>query len=217
VPRAEKTPAARDDWFRHELESHRILKVWVCHSCIKEFNSAQAFEEHLQMKHNNISGLSQMAMMVALCVRHSETHLKEEVCPLCPLKLSVDAMRDHIASHLEQYALTSIDRDKSSEEDDSDEIQSVRFDDNESVVGRTKLKILNDFVEEQLGFVLPDKKVVADTNMDESVLDFVLDSDEDDVENEEGHLGLTSKRRGEEARDWKLGNYLGSPVGRGLV
>jgi NB-ARC domain len=215
--RAEKTFAGRDDWFRHELESHRILKVWVCHSCVKEFSSAQAFEEHLQMKHNNISGPSQMAMMVALCVKHSEIHLKEEVCPLCALKLTVEAMRDHIASHLEQYALTSINGDESSEEDDSDEIQSVRFDDNESVVGRTKLEILNDFVEEQLGFVLPDKKVVADTNMDESVLDFVLDSDEEDVEDEEGRLGSARKRRGEEARDWKLGNYLESHVGKRAV
>jgi hypothetical protein len=206
--RAEKTFAIRDEWFRHELESHRILKVWVCHSCVKEFSSAQAFEEHLQLNHGNISGPSQMAMMIQLCVKHSQIHPKEEICPLCALKLCVEEMRDHIASHLEQFALTSINGDESSEEDDSDDIQSVRFpEDNESVVGQTKLKILEDFVDEQLGFVLPDKKAVADTNVEESVLDFVLDSD-DEEEEEEGHAGLSRKQRVEEARDWKLGNYL---------
>lgn len=211
--RARKTFAIRDDWFRHELESHRILKVWVCHACVEEFSSARAFEEHLKTNHNNISGPSQMAMMVQLCVKHSQMHPKEEVCPLCALKLSVEEMRDHVASHLEQFALTSINGDESSEEDDSDDIQSVRFEDNESVVGQTKLKILEDFVEEQLGFVLPDKKVVADTNMDESVLDFVLDSDEDSDEDGGGHSGSARKRRGEETRDWKLGNYLGHRPG----
>jgi hypothetical protein len=194
--RAEKTFAIRDEWFRHELESHRILKVWVCHSCVKEFSSAQAFEEHLQLNHGNISGPSQMAMMVQLCVKHSQIHPKEEVCPLCALKLCVEEMRDHIASHLEQFALTSINGDESSEEDDSDDIQSVRFpEDNESVVGQTKLKILEDFVDEQLGFVLPDKKAVADTNVEESVLDFVLDSDDEEEEEEEGHAGLSRKQR----------------------
>jgi len=62
----------------------------------------EAFEEHLQMSHNNISGQVQMAMMVQLCVKHSQIHPKDEACPLCALKLSVEEMRDHIASHLER-------------------------------------------------------------------------------------------------------------------
>lgn len=216
--RAEKTFGVRDDWFRHELETHRIFKVWVCNSCVKEFSSAQDFEQHLQLKHNNISGPSQVAMMVRLCVKHSQIRAKEEVCPLCAQKLGVQAIRDHIASHLEQFALTSINGDESSEEDDSDDIQSVRFDDNESVGGqsavRTKLEILNDFVEEQLGFVLPDKKIVADANMDESVFDFVRDSDEEDSGDEEGQYKGSRKKKGEETRDWKLESYLQGPHGR---
>lgn len=202
--RAEKTFRVRDEWFRHELETHRILKVWVCRSCVREFDTASAFQMHLQKKHNSIAGPSQMAMMMKLCMKHSEKHLNEAACPLCALKLDVEAMKGHIANHLEQLALTSVNGDDSSEDDDNDEVGSQRFDDTMSE-GRTKLEILNDFVEEQLGYVLPEKKGPADTNMDESNFDFVGDSDEEASDNENG-VATTSVKQ--DTRNWKLKNYF---------
>lgn len=211
--RANKTFGVRDDWFRHELESHRVLKVWVCRSCVLEFSSAPAFEAHLQKKHNNICGPSQISMMVSLCMKHSEKHLKEEACPLCALKLKIEALKPHIANHLEQLALTSVNGESTSDEDDSDEIASQRFDDNVSE-GRTKMDILNDFVEEQLNYVLPENQGPADTGLDESNLDFVGDSDEDASEGEDGDELRSIRKQGADARKLKVTKYLGNESGK---
>jgi hypothetical protein len=201
--RAEKTFGVCDEWFRHELESHRITRVWICQSCVREFTTAEAFETHLQKYHDNISGPSQLAMMVSLCVKHSAIRLKEELCPLCPVKLNTRGLKDHIANHLEQLALTSVNGDDPSEQDDSDEIASQRFDDNASE-GRTKLEILNDFVEEQLGLVPPDKQGPPDKDLDESNLDFVGDSDdESDVEG-----GGRTSSVWKATRNWRIAHYL---------
>ena len=201
--RAEKTFGASDDWFRHELQTHRIMKVWVCQACVKEFTTAEAFETHLQKHHGNISGPSQLAMMVSLCVKHSATRLKEELCPLCPVKLNTKDLKDHIANHLEQLALTSVNGDDSTEEDDSDEIASQRFDDNASV-GRTKLEILNDFVEEQLGLVPPEKQGPPDKDLDGSNLDFVRDSDDESAFDSDGPTPSVRKT----TRNWRVSHFL---------
>jgi tetratricopeptide (TPR) repeat protein len=200
--RAEKTFGVRDEWFRHELESHRIIRVWVCQLCVREFTTAEAFETHLQRYHDNISGPSQLAGMVSLCMKHSAIHLKEELCPLCSVKLNTRDLKDHIANHLERLALTSVNGDDTSEEDDSDEIASQRFDDNASE-GRTKLEILNDFVEEQLGLVPPDKQGPPDKDLDESNLDFVGDSDD---ESDVGGSQTSSVWKA--TRNWRIANYL---------
>ncbi|KAH8820807.1 nb-arc domain-containing protein [Xylogone sp. PMI_703] len=207
--RAEKTWGMKDDWFRHELESHRILKVWVCQSCISEFTTPQSFEEHLQEFHDSIRGPKQLAMMVSLCMKHSEKRPGDQVCPLCGLSLKMDSLKEHIANHLEQLALTSLYGDESSEEDDIDDIGSQRFDDTASE-GRTKLAILEDFVEEQLGLTPPHKKGPVDTGMDESVFDFVRDSDEEDSEEEDYGQAPTASIKGleDDSRGWRVRNFL---------
>ncbi|RFU32291.1 hypothetical protein B7463_g4032, partial [Scytalidium lignicola] len=207
--RAEKTFGIRDDWFRHELENHRILKVWICQSCVSEFTTPESFEAHLQEFHDSIRGPKQLAMMVSLCMKHSEKRPGDQICPLCGLKLKMDALRDHVANHLEQLALTSVYGDESSEEDDIDDIGSQRFDDTASE-GRTKLAILEDFVEEQLGLTPPYKKGPVDTGMDESVFDFVHDSDEEDSEDEDedGVPTGSIKDYGDISRGWRVQNYL---------
>ncbi|KUJ15483.1 uncharacterized protein LY89DRAFT_783619 [Mollisia scopiformis] len=203
--RPEKTYGERDEWFRHELESHRILKVWVCQSCNEEFDSACACEFHLQDKHSSICGPEEMAMMVSLFEKYSQKGLKADVCPLCAVKLGAEALKVHVAGHLEQLALTSINSEESSEGDDSDEWGSQKFDDNVSE-GRTKLEILNDFVEEQLGYVLPEKKGPADTGVEQTNLDFVGDSDDDS--GDESLFGPSNKKGGDEGAVWKVANYL---------
>lgn len=200
--RAEKTYGLRDDWFKHELESHRVVKVWACQSCQIEYRSAQEFEAHLQEKHDSICGPQQMAMMVSLCMKHSQRHQGQEHCPLCSVKMKSVELKAHVANHLEQLALTSVNGDDSSEEDDLDILGSQRWDDTMSE-GRTKLEILNDFVEEQLGYVIPEKRGPADKGLEESNLDFLNDSDEEESD-DDGRPGLSS---------WKLANFLGAQPG----
>lgn len=206
--RPEKTYGERDGWFRHELESHRILKVWICQSCDEEFESARACEFHLQEKHSNICGPDEMAMMVSLFEKYSQKGLEADVCPLCAVKLGAEALKVHVAAHLEQLALTSINGEESSEGDDSDEWGSQKFDDNVSE-GRTKLEILNDFVEEQLGYVLPEKKGPADSGAEKANLDFVGDSEEEDS-GDESLFGPSVKMAADDGTDWKVANFLSS-------
>jgi hypothetical protein len=198
--RAERMYGVRDDWYTHEMKSHRVVKVWACQSCHTEFKSAKEFETHLQEKHNSICGSSQMAMMVSLCMKHSDRYQGNQACPLCSMKLSNMELKDHVATHLEQLALTSVNGDDSSEEDDQDVLGSQRFDDTMSE-GRTKLEILNDFVEEQLGYIIPEKP--ADRGLDQTNLNFIHDSD-DEGSDDEGRPGLSS---------WKLANFLGGNPG----
>jgi hypothetical protein len=200
--RAEKTYGARDDWFRHELDSHRIMKVWVCHACREEFVTPEKFEVHLQEKHGNVGGPSQVAMMISLCMKHSERHLGVQTCPLCATTLKPEAIKDHISDHLEQLALTSVDGDESSEEDDTDEIVSQKFDDTASE-GRTKLEILNAFAEEQFGYIHPGGQEPPDGGLDGNNLDFVGDSEGEDSQDEDEHPVPRVER------DWRVSNLLG--------
>jgi hypothetical protein len=206
--RAGKTYGARDSWYRHELESHRIVKVWLCRSCALEFNSALAFEIHLKESHNGTWTQSQKSTMMTLCMKHSEKQLEEEQCPLCGLKVDAKALKGHLANHLEQFALTSINGDSTSEEDDSDEIKSQRTFDDTTSERRTKLEILNDFVEEQLNYVLPENQKPADTGLDRSNLDFLGDSDEEDQATEEGDEPQSIRKQGADTRRWKVSKYL---------
>jgi tetratricopeptide (TPR) repeat protein len=118
------------------------------------------------------------------------------------MKMNSGELKDHVANHLEQLALTSVNGDESSEEDDQEILGSQRWDDTMSE-GRTKLEILNDFVEEQLGYIIPEKRGPADKGLNEDNLDFLNDSDEEGS-GDEGRPGLSS---------WKLANYLGSNAG----
>jgi hypothetical protein len=61
--------------------------------------------------------------------------------------------------------------------------------------GKTKLEILNDFVEDQLNYVLPQKERPADSGAQKTNLDFVEDSDED-LEAKEGLRELSIKQPG---------------------
>lgn len=202
--RAEKTYGARDEWYRHELDSHRIKNVWICQQCAREeFDTAQAFEAHLQQRHSNNCDPSQVAMMVSLCVKHSEAHLKVQACPLCADLLKSHEIKDHISSHLEQLAITSVDGDDSSDEDDSDEVISQKWDDNASE-SRTKLQILNAFVEEQFGIMNADGQEPPDRGLDRSNLDFAGDSDEEGS----GKAEHPVPRHEVESRNWRMTNFL---------
>jgi hypothetical protein len=104
---------------------------------------------------------------------------------------------------LEQLAITSVDGEDSSEEDDSDEVISQKWDDNASE-GRTKLQILNAFVEEQFGIITADGQEPPDKDFDRSNLDFAGDSDEEGSSKAEHPV----PRHETESRNWRMTNFL---------
>ncbi|KAG7052717.1 nb-arc domain containing protein [Colletotrichum scovillei] len=84
-------------------------------------------------------------------------------------------MKEHIAEHLEQLALTAVCGEESTEEDDSDDIMSQSASDTMSERG-TKLRMLQAFAEEQ-GAQFGQRPKPAE-NIDENDINDVSDEDE---------------------------------------
>jgi hypothetical protein len=179
-PQASMTFADSERWFRHEIEHHRgelILKktFWRCQYCREDFEPAPAFESHLRQKHGNVCGPLQIEAMLSLCVK-SLDRPTDHLCPLCSGGIIAETLKDHIANHLEQFALICIDGDDSSESSDGEDVEI------NSVIseGKTKLQMLNDFTEEQYDILLSNMMSQASDNKDGSDLGFVGDSDDAD-------------------------------------
>ncbi|PVH88844.1 hypothetical protein DL98DRAFT_648173 [Cadophora sp. DSE1049] len=109
--RADKTFASRDEWFRHELECHRVRKTWSCRSlsCKREFGTRESFEAHLRAEHEEICNPNLCGLIIDNCKGYSQKPLGRQSCPLCGTPL-LDAKTSmlHIGTHLEQLALTCI-------------------------------------------------------------------------------------------------------------
>lgn len=187
---ARETYSIRDEWYRHELETHRIKKVWVCSACMKEFPAKLLAEQHLEGHGNEIDD-EDIAMMKAMLRQTlSNQQLDSQDCPLCYERLGASACKAHIARHLEQFALMSVDGEEPSEEDDTDEIFTQTNDDAMSERGR-KEAVLNTFVTEQLKINLergkqpPDRLTEGGTGLE--LLDDM--SEYDGSKNTESRIG----------------------------
>jgi hypothetical protein len=141
--------ALRDEWFKHELETHRIKRVWTCPACSQEFDSKDAIMQHLPACEDKDDPDSLIMLQGVLRQSLSSRPLQEQKCPLCPNKIAAAETKNHIAQHLEMFSLLSIQSDDVSEEDDSDELLSMTNDDAMSDTGR-KEAVLENFVKEQL-------------------------------------------------------------------
>ncbi|KAG4442072.1 hypothetical protein IFR05_002466 [Cadophora sp. M221] len=111
--RADKAFGIREEWFRHELDCHRIQKVWFCKAlkCRRDFTTRSLFEDHLNSAHRTMFKPSQLSFMIDNCERHSQAPLPMQTCPLCGnLCHDAKSLKQHISDHLEQLALTSIRR-----------------------------------------------------------------------------------------------------------
>ena len=165
---AQETYARRDEWYRHELESHRIKKTWLCPACMREFDTKQEATEHLVQTHcGDITDEKEVAMMKAM-LRHtlSGQIVGTQLCPLCGDKVEATACKDHIGRHLEYFAMLSIANEDALEEDESDEIFS-QSDDAMSERGRKEF-VLQTFVTEQLELHLERGTQPPDSFVDES-------------------------------------------------
>lgn len=198
--RASKTFGMKYDWIRHELDSHRIQKFWRCPSCQHEFLDRADFQIHLTEKHEDIVSENQFEILSTLSERSSEQTSAIGDCLLCRVEFDDrKALEDHVATHLEQFALTSINFVNTADDFDDDSC-SETFDDNASET-RVKLETLNTFVEEQLKNLFPSLQNPPDDDMERSNLDFVEDSD-----NEKQH------DEGDQSQDYKHENAWESKV-----
>ncbi|CAK7197989.1 hypothetical protein SEUCBS139899_000644 [Sporothrix eucalyptigena] len=189
---AQETYAQRDEWYRHELESHRIKKTWLCPACMKEFDTKHEATEHLVQIHcRDLTDENEITMMKAMLRQTlSGQNVGTQICPLCGDKVEASACKDHIGRHLEYFALLSIANEDASEEDDSDDIFS-QSDDAMSERGRKEL-VLNTFVTEQFKLHLERGMQPPDLFMDgKDRLDLL-----DDMSDYDGSRDSESRARG---------------------
>ncbi|ORY58056.1 uncharacterized protein BCR38DRAFT_447870 [Pseudomassariella vexata] len=173
---AQEMYAIRDEWYQHELETHRVKKVWKCAACSEEFTTKSLVEEHLE-SHGPELDQDEIFMMKAmlrqtLSNKHFGTSNFD--CPLCRIKVSSGKTKDHIARHLEFFALLSVLEEESSE-DDSDEMFSQTNDDamSDRYIRET---VLSTFVKEQLKLNLERGKQPPDRFMEDgNFLDLLED------------------------------------------
>lgn len=124
--RAQQLFGVKQEWFLHELDYHRATgQVWYCADCKTEHDDSGVFEEHLRASHPGmIAGKSPkfLEILINTCQRLSSQTLPQRECPLCgiPYRQKPTEWKDHIAHHLEQFALLAIgeEEDAPSSEDE---------------------------------------------------------------------------------------------------
>lgn len=97
-----------DEWFQHELASHRWC--WQCVLCgdmINTFSSETKIRTHFQQQHTGTITGRQLDLILTACQRPM-TMFNAESCPFCTDWVSTtDAKKfqQHLAAHLEQISL----------------------------------------------------------------------------------------------------------------
>ena len=169
--RADKMFGVREEWFQHELDHHRLLKVWFCQPCTNEFDHREAFELHLREEHK--TDASHLPIMISLCQRYSEKTIIHQACPFCEVSsMTSQQLKEHVANHIEQLALMTIPR----------ELGSARYSSSIDAVSRYKAEYVEDFIRKQRNdyFTQP-VKVPLDDNAKDPALFFADDSDDEIV------------------------------------
>ena len=112
----------RRDWMQHE-QAHR--KVFRCPEHPDEaFASLQVYEDHLHSIHNYDNEISE-----ALINHASDSTLgaPDRICPVCSFSArTARSLQNHIALHLERFALFSLPRSRAEGSLDSSEAASDR-------------------------------------------------------------------------------------------
>ena len=128
------------DWASHERWTHN--KIWRCteHST-KAFSSRLEFEQHLTQMHAQKRGWMELNNIVS--AGETVSTLPDHDCPFCLHTAdSLDALQNHIATHLQRVALFALPRSTDLEDGSSlgdgasgqANVQDSRQDDMESVI-----------------------------------------------------------------------------------
>ena len=175
--RADRTFGAREDWFQHELDYHRLSKTWYCQSCNHNFDEMEEIEIHLSEKHMKYENSSQLSLMISLCERFSEEGIQKQSCPFCGyLGAAAKTFKMHVADHMEQLALTSIQSVHGSHEN-----VDTRFLENASAEKKAKLEFLHNFVDEQRSYFWKPPQEQSDNGSATSNVAFAEDSEDEEI------------------------------------
>ena len=134
--RGHKLFGRKQDWFQHELDYHRMRQVWYCAntSCQTEFETLELFKGHLQANHPEVilqTAPDFLAIFIETCQRLSLAPQvpAQQQCLLCgaAYKEAQVEWKDHLAHHLEQFALLAIGEDEegSSVEEEIDKVKTT--------------------------------------------------------------------------------------------
>ena len=174
---SDKSFGMREDWFQHELDYHRLRKIWFCQSCDHNFDEVEDIELHLNEKHKDSDDSRQLSLMISLCERYSDEGIPGQACPFCRnCSESAKALEKHIASHMEQFTLSFLQHVH-----DSGKGADACSDDAISIDKKAKLELLNNFVEEQRGYFWKPPQEENDDGTTNSNVAFAEDSDDEAV------------------------------------
>lgn len=100
------------DWTKHMREEHSSSKFWLCTMCNVEtrFSDEKSFAQHLSSQHEATVPLEHLDIFVQAASRSAPLELDQ--CPLCPpgktFATNTSALVDHVARHLQDFALYSL-------------------------------------------------------------------------------------------------------------
>lgn len=183
----------KDEWYYHELSTHRIPMVWLCGECQDEFSTRSKLEEHILLAHADDFTVSEVSRLICFIrpSRSRKAALGRISCPLCPSTLDLDSAKEHIAGHLETFSRAFLDRQTVTSSSDLSNIvtQGERNEFDETGV---KLRLLEAFATEQhfrTSTNYPDHAHITEED------DLVDVSDEEDSEDSEQDTTVSMSTR----------------------
>lgn len=107
--------STRNDWFQHEMDSHR--RKWECILCDTPrptYSQKAQLATHFEECHQHAVSRNQMDLILGACETHL-TMFNASACPLCsewdpPLEEAIHMreFRRHLARHLQQISLEAL-------------------------------------------------------------------------------------------------------------
>lgn len=181
--RAQKTFGVRNEWFQHELDYHRLRKIWYCQSCNHNFDDIEDIELHLSEKHKSSGDSNELSLMLSLCERYSDAGIPSQACIFCGCsRLTANALEEHLADHMEQLALSTIENVYGSEKNLVAHSHQTVW-----IEKKAKLEDLKKFVGEQRGYFWKPAQAGPEDDTSGSEVPFAEDSD-DEVVHQDVHF-----------------------------
>ncbi|KAM0418719.1 hypothetical protein ACHAPT_012317 [Fusarium lateritium] len=101
---ADKLYVSRCDWRYHELQIHR--RKYVCKECPNTYTSKTEMTAHVKGHYGESISPAQLSVILDLCDQQVDgLNGEKEECLVCGTKLSLSALQDHLATHMEDMAL----------------------------------------------------------------------------------------------------------------
>lgn len=142
--RGEKTFSTRKEWFQHELDFHRSRIKWSC-GCRESFKDEKGLMHHLKNSHC-VSVPENLPFILESCKRYTQDELSTQ-CALCGiLCTSMWDLEDHLARHLEGYALGALPDPDRMDEGSSEGVEHARVREYIEELRQEDLEVPNDAV-----------------------------------------------------------------------